>query len=145
MKLDQKVTGICPTGEPARDCANSASCHPAVDTMTPLPNFDPIAVGDEVAGLSSKMIAVDSIGVPPKRMRKLRHELVDKLAETIEKQGLLQPIIVRPLPDYRGYVLIAGHHRLEAVRKLKHETIRAEILEGLSADQARVAEIDEKI
>ena len=57
---------------------------PAVDTMTPLPNFDPIAVGDEVAGLSSKMIAVDSIGVPPERMRKLRHELADKLAESIE-------------------------------------------------------------
>lgn len=113
--------------------------------MTDLPNFDPIAVGDEVAELSSKMIAVDSIGVPPERMRKLRHELVDKLAESIEKEGLLQPIIVRPLPDYRGYVLIAGHHRLEAVRKLKHDTIRAEILEGLSADQARVAEIDENL
>src|SRR5271169_4977797 len=69
VKLDQKVTGICPTGASARDCANSA---PAVDTMTPLPNFDPIAVGDEVAGLSSKMIAVDSIGVQPERMRKLR-------------------------------------------------------------------------
>jgi ParB-like nuclease domain len=113
--------------------------------MSGLPNFDPIAVGDEVAGLSSKMIAVDSIGVPPERMRKLRHGLVDKLAESIEKEGLLQPIIVRPLPDYRGYVLIAGHHRLEAVRKLKHDTIRAEILEGLSADQARVAEIDENL
>src|SRR5271169_5314611 len=142
VKLDQKVTGICPTGASARDCANSA---PAVDTMTPLPNFDPIAVGDEVAGLSSKMIAVGSIGVPPERMRKLRHELVDKLAKSIEKEGLLQPIIVRPLPDHRGYVLIAGHHRLEAVRKLKHDTIRAEILEGLSADQARVAEIDENL
>jgi ParB-like nuclease domain len=113
--------------------------------MTPLPNVDPIAVGDEVAGLSSKMIAVDSISVPPERMRKLRHELADKLAESIEKEGLLQPIIVRPLPDCRGYVLIAGHHRLEAVRKLKHDTIRAEILEGLSADQARVAEIDENL
>jgi hypothetical protein len=113
--------------------------------MTPLPNFDPIAVGDEGARLSSKRIAVDSIGVPPERMRKLRHEVVDKLAESIEKEGLLQPIIVRPLPDYRGYVLIAGHHRLEAVRKLKCDTIRAEILEGLSADQARVAEIDENL
>jgi ParB-like chromosome segregation protein Spo0J len=110
--------------------------------MSGLPNIDPIAVGDEV---SSKMIAVDSIGVPPERMRKLRYELVDKLAESIEKEGLLQPIIVRPLPDCRGYVLIAGHHRLEAVRKLKHDTIRAEILEGLSADQARVAEIDENL
>ena len=35
--------------------------------------------------------------------------------------------------------------RLRAVRKLKHDTIRAEILEGLSADQARVAEIDENL
>jgi ParB family transcriptional regulator, chromosome partitioning protein len=96
-------------------------------------DLTPIAVGDEVAGLSSKMIAVDSIGVPPERMRKLRRELVDTLAKSIEREGLLQPIIVRPLPDYRGYVLIAGHHRLEAVRKLKHDSIRAEILEGLRA------------
>ena len=94
--------------------------------MTPLPNVDPIAVGDEVAGLSSKMIAVDSISVPPERMRKLRHELADKLAESIEKEGLLQPIIVRPLPDYRGYVLIAGLSLL-LVRRRTAETVRTSI------------------
>jgi ParB family chromosome partitioning protein len=113
VKLDQKVTGICPT--------------------------------DGVAGLSSKIIAVDSISVPPERMRKPRPEVVDELAASIATEGLLQPIVVRPDPKRAGFLLVAGWHRLEAKRKLKHETIECRVLDGLSADQARVAEIDENL
>jgi N6-adenosine-specific RNA methylase IME4 len=44
-----------------------------------------------------------------------------------------------------GFFLVAGRHRLEAVRKLKHEYIECRVLDGLSADQARLAEIDENL
>ena len=100
---------------------------------------------DAVATLSAKMIAVDSIGVPPERMRKPRPEVVDELAASIATEGLLQPIVVRPDPKRAGFLLVAGWHRLEAKRKLKHETIECRVLDGLSADQARVAEIDENL
>jgi hypothetical protein len=108
-------------------------------------DLTPIAVGDEVTGLSSKMIAVDSISVPPDRMRKPRPDVVDELAASIATEGLLQPIVVRPDPKKAGFLLVAGWHRLEAKRKLKHETIECRVLDGLSADQARVAEIDENL
>jgi ParB family chromosome partitioning protein len=74
-----------------------------------------------------------------------RVEVVDELAASIEAEGLLQPIVVRPDPKGAGFLLVAGRHRLEAKRKLKHETIECRVLEGLSADQARVAEIDENL
>ena len=44
-----------------------------------------------------------------------------------------------------GYWLVAGHHRLEAARKLKWEAIAAIIFDGMDADEAELAEIDENL
>jgi ParB-like chromosome segregation protein Spo0J len=69
--------------------------------------------------------------------------------ESIRMQGLLHPIILRP-KDGTGYLLVAGRHRLEAIRKLHdagHWTssaIRAEIVE-MDDDAAVLAEIDENL
>jgi hypothetical protein len=41
--------------------------------------------------------------------------------------------------------LIAGAHRLEAANKLKWETIRCSVVDGLSIDLAELAEIDENL
>ena len=84
-------------------------------------------------GGRTRMIKLDHITVPPDRMRQLRSDLIDELAESIKQQGQLQPIIVRP-QDF-GYALTAGRHRLEAVRKLGHEEIECRVLEGFGADQ----------
>jgi hypothetical protein len=89
------------------------------------------------------MIGLRGISVQPDRMRSLRTELVDELAESIKERGQLQPIIVRPRK--LGYFLVAGRHRLEAVKKLEHEAIECRVLEGLDADQALLAEIDENL
>jgi ParB/RepB/Spo0J family partition protein len=89
-------------------------------------------------------IAVHRIVVPSERMRKLRDDVVDSLAESIAERGLLQPIIVRPR-GATNYWLVAGRHRLEAVRKCGHNRIRAVILNGLDADAALLAEIDENL
>jgi hypothetical protein len=93
----------------------------------------------------TQMIDLRDIVVPPNRMRQLRLEVVDEVAASIASEGLLQPIVVRPDPKGAGFLLVAGWHRFEAKRKLKHETIECRVLEGLSADQARVAEIDENL
>jgi uncharacterized ParB-like nuclease family protein len=91
----------------------------------------------------TKIRVVDII-VAPARMRKLRADVVDSLAESISAQGLLQPIVLRPRGT-TNYWLVAGHHRLEAVRQCGHDRIRAVILDGLDADQALLAEIDENL
>jgi N6-adenosine-specific RNA methylase IME4/ParB-like chromosome segregation protein Spo0J len=85
------------------------------------------------------------ISLDHERHRMLRPDNVDAIAESMKAQGQLQPIVVRERPGGRGYWLIAGRHRLEAAKKLKWETIRCEVLDGLSADQAELAEIDENL
>ena len=63
-------------------------------------------------------VGLSGIAVLPNRMRALRPEIVNELAASIAEQGLLQPIVLRPHESI-GYYLIAGRHRLEAVRSLR--------------------------
>jgi N6-adenosine-specific RNA methylase IME4 len=81
--------------------------------------------------------------VPPNRLRRLRPEKVNELAESISVIGQRQPIEVQRSGD--GYGLIAGWHRLEAVKKLGHIDIHAFILDGIEADRAALIEIDENL
>jgi ParB-like nuclease domain len=76
-------------------------------------------------------------------LRKFRPAAVEALAESIKAQGQLQPILVQRCGA--DFVLITGRHRLQAVRKLGHDTIRAEIADNLDADQALLIEIDENL
>jgi uncharacterized ParB-like nuclease family protein len=92
----------------------------------------------------TNMIRLDDIVVSADRMRRLRPEKVDEFAESIAARGQLQPIIVRPRGD-TDYLLVVGSHRLEAVRKLGHEAIECRVLDGMDADQALLAEIDENL
>ncbi|MCX5645187.1 MAG: ParB/RepB/Spo0J family partition protein [Phycisphaerae bacterium] len=50
---------------------------------------------------------------------------VKELAESIERHGLLQPILVRGQPGKPPYDLIAGHRRLAAHKLLKKKLIKA--------------------
>ena len=104
----------------------------------------------EPRGATVRMIPLCHIEVAPKRMRALRPATVDEIAESIQARGgLLQPIVVRPRRQRKDsgecYSLVAGWHRFEAVRKLGHDRIAAAILDGLNADAALLAEIDENL
>jgi ParB/RepB/Spo0J family partition protein len=92
-------------------------------------------------------IGLASISVLPNRLRAKWPEKVAELAESMKAQGLLQPIVLRPASeDLRdGYFLVAGRHRYEAARFLKWESIRATVFEGMAADAAELAEIDENL
>jgi ParB family chromosome partitioning protein len=90
-------------------------------------------------------LGLELIHIPPARKRKLHPGKVRELAESMRAQGQLQPIIVRPLEGGGGYELVAGWHRYEAGKKLRWKSIRATVLEGLSADQAELVEIDENL
>ena len=94
-----------------------------------------------------RMVRLGHIEVAPDRMRALRPEKIDEIAESIQARGrLLQPVVVRPRKGSGGrYWLVAGRHRFEAVRKLGHDRIAATILDGLDADAALLAEIDENL
>jgi uncharacterized ParB-like nuclease family protein len=64
---------------------------------------------------------IDKIYVPVKRRKALKSEVVQEIAESILEIGQQAPILVRP--DEDRFVLIEGHHRLEACRALGEKTI----------------------
>jgi hypothetical protein len=90
------------------------------------------------------MIALSEIAVPLERLRALQPDKVDAIAESMKTLGQLQDVLLRERPGH-GYWLVAGYHRLEAARKLKWDLLRCVVLEGVSADQAELAEIDENL
>ena len=74
--------------------------------------------------------------------KRLRRDLGDlnTLAESIEKHGLLNPIIVN-----QKKVLLAGERRLESAKRLGWETIPVRVLENASRIEEVEIEIDENI
>lgn len=53
---------------------------------------------------------------------------IEELAEDIEREGQLKPIIVRPHPEKPNvYQVVDGEHRVRALRKLGRSLIRAEV------------------
>jgi ParB family transcriptional regulator, chromosome partitioning protein len=52
-------------------------------------------------------------------------DALEELKASIKQAGLLQPVVVRPLPENGGYQLIAGERRLRACQALGWEKIPA--------------------
>ena len=82
---------------------------------------------------------VDGIDAHPDQPRKVLDEAsLDELARSIERHGLLQPIVVQPAEGDR-YVLVAGQRRLLAHRRLGRTRIAA-LLAGGSRDELALIE-----
>lgn len=65
-------------------------------------------------------------------------EFLEQLQEDIKNNGLIEPIIVRPLGD-RRYEVIAGVYRVLAMRKLHKKEIPARIADLNDVDARCVA------
>ncbi len=73
-------------------------------------------------------IPLDSIKPNPEQPRiHFNKEELEELASSIEKEGLLQPIVVRKLSDH--YQIIAGERRWQACRSLGMKTVPVRIKE----------------
>jgi ParB/RepB/Spo0J family partition protein len=77
------------------------------------------------------------------RPRLLDPEFVDRLAESMDRLGLLKAIVVRP--DRKAYQLVSGASRLAAAQLLGWISIKALVLEGLSKDRAALAGLHESM
>ena len=72
----------------------------------------------------SQLIDVYRIQEPDNAMRTDMDPIaLQELAQSIKDNGLLQPIVVRPVGDH--YEVIAGHRRFNAIKLLKHNQIAA--------------------
>jgi len=66
---------------------------------------------------------------------------IDKLKESIDQEGLLQPIIIANIKDKPGeYIIVAGHRRYKAHQDLGLKTIKAIVNPGIFTDE----QLDEK-
>ena len=70
---------------------------------------------------------------PNQPRREFSDASIRELASTLDKDGLLQPIVVREKDD--GYEIIAGERRYRAAQRLDWETIPA-IVNNMNDDQA---------
>lgn len=86
-------------------------------------------------------IQISSIEVSDKR-RPLNTDAVNRLAASIKEIGLKTPITILDVSDGEKLELVAGHHRLAAVRQLGWSQIPALVIEGnrLEAEMWEIAE-----
>ncbi len=78
------------------------------------------------------------------RLRGLDPDWVAAIADAIEEEGLLHPIVVSRKGDEGFYHLVVGAHRLAAFKRLKRTKIPAHIHRGNKQEQ-RLLEIDENL
>ena len=121
---------------------------PAVAEETMIPNPMPLDDSLEKDRVPSttphnqlEEISIEQVVANPHQPRKvIDPEAVRELASSIESEGLLQPIVVRPVDN--GYELIAGERRLRAHQYLGRATVLARILEVSDLSSASLSLIE---
>lgn len=78
--------------------------------------------------LDKQNITIAEVRVPAKRVKTLEPDKVQELAEDMLENGQTTPIRVRA--GSKGFVLIEGLHRLEALRALGEETVEAYLVQA---------------
>lgn len=90
-------------------------------------------------------IALDLI-VVPERIRPVDDEHAKALAQSMAREGLMNPITVRHTPNAKEghYTLIAGAHRLRAAELLGYSAIEAVVVQA-DKDNAALLEVAENL
>jgi ParB family chromosome partitioning protein len=103
----------------------------------------PIA-GERRDGAVPQMVPVDQVRPSDQQVRRsFEPEALNELADSIRTHGLLQPILVRRLPD--GYQLIAGERRWRAARLAGVERVPALVREAGDDEQRLVLGLVENL
>lgn len=102
-------------------------------------------------------IALEQIAFGP-RLREVDEAVVERLAESMDRIGLQNPIQVRHNfgidpdtgeyerdLDQGGFALVAGAHRIEAARRLGWGRIEALVLDDPNPDVLALVEVDENL
>lgn len=90
-------------------------------------------------------ISLDQIERNPNQPREtFAEEHIARLAESIKKRGLIQPICVRPIAGRTGYMIVAGECRFRAHQLLGVKTIKA-IVESMDDQEMQLRAIVENL
>lgn len=84
-------------------------------------------------------IAIGDIRINPLQPRRQFDPAeMEELKDSVDKHGILQPLVVRRLADGQGYELIAGERRLRAAKSLNWERVPCVIRRDVKSDQSRL-------
>ena len=84
------------------------------------------------SNMTIQEVAVDAVTPYEKNPRKIPQEAIDRVAASIKEFGFKQPIVVD-----KDMVIIVGHTRLLAAKKLGYETVPVLVASDLSPEKAR--------
>ncbi|HUU09661.1 MAG TPA: ParB/RepB/Spo0J family partition protein [Phycisphaerae bacterium] len=93
--------------------------------------------------MTLQWIPLETLQAHPENSNRMPPRLLEKLRRHIERTGLYEPLVVRPLPadaagaDAARYQILNGHHRAEALRQLGHTRARCDVWE-VDDDEARL-------
>ncbi|WP_435270142.1 ParB/RepB/Spo0J family partition protein [Streptomyces sp. 1222.5] len=92
-------------------------------------------------------IKVSEIAPNPEQPRKFfSEEAQEELTNSIKENGLLQPVVVRPVEGAKvPYMLIAGERRWRSCQAAGLEVIPAKVVEGATEEEAYVLSIAENV
>lgn len=87
-------------------------------------------------------IKISDIHFSPFQLRPVRQTTLEfiQLYHSIERGGLLQPILVRPSKRYDGFEVVDGAHRLTIYQLLKRETIEC-MVRDMSDEEVLSAQV----
>ena len=74
----------------------------------------------------------------------LDNDEMNNLIQSIQEQGVLSPILIRPIENTDEYELISGHRRLRASVKAGLETVPA-LIYAVSRDEAAIMLVDSNL
>ncbi|BDM67484.1 hypothetical protein HEK616_09710 [Streptomyces nigrescens] len=92
-------------------------------------------------------LKVSEIAPNPEQPRKFfSEEAQDELTNSIKENGLLQPVVVRPVEGEKApYMLIAGERRWRSCQAAGLEVIPAKVVAGATEEEAYVLSIAENV
>ena len=101
----------------------------------------PAPGGVEVAGGLLELEVAAIRPNPSQPRRRFDDAALDALAESLRTSGLVQPIVVRPLPE-GGYELIAGERRWQAAQRAGLERIPALVRNAADRERLEIALVE---
>lgn len=130
-----------PVPIPPKTAAAKAAAVPAPRNAAPVPAVAAAAASAENV-LPFREIPVAGVVPAPHQSRRVFDEAaLRELADSIQAEGLLQPIVVRKI-DGEKFELIAGERRWRAFQLLKLKTIPARVVKASDASSAAMTLIE---
>lgn len=105
-----------------------------------------ITIASDASVDSIKEILISELSTNPYQPRiEMDIEQLEELALSIEREGLLQPILVSPNDNHDGYIILAGHRRVEAHKLLHKDSVKALVHQKVSHEQLAIIPIVENL